>query len=48
MLMWNWSLYVITDATLAGGRTHLEVIRAAIAGGATIVQYARSTPRRAA
>lgn len=37
--MWNWSLYVITDATLAGGRTHLEVIRAAIAGGATIVQY---------
>jgi len=35
----DWSLYVITDAKLSCGRSHLEVIRAAIAGGATIVQY---------
>lgn len=35
----NWTLYVITDAKLSRGRSHLEVIRAAIAGGATIVQY---------
>ncbi|MCS7179540.1 MAG: thiamine phosphate synthase [Anaerolineae bacterium] len=37
--MVNWSLYVITDAGLSRGRSHLEVIRAAIAGGATVVQY---------
>ncbi|MBO9370962.1 MAG: thiamine phosphate synthase, partial [Chloroflexi bacterium] len=37
--MVNWSLYVITDARLSRGRSHLEVIRAAIAGGATVVQY---------
>ncbi len=37
--MINWSLYVITDAKLSRGRSHLEVIRAAIAGGATVVQY---------
>ncbi len=37
--MVNWSLYVITDAKLSRGRSHLEVIRAAIAGGATVVQY---------
>lgn len=35
----DWSLYVITDARLARGRSHEEVIEAAIAGGATIVQY---------
>lgn len=35
----DWSLYVITDAKLAGGRSHREVIQAAIAGGATVVQY---------
>lgn len=35
----DWTLYVITDAKLSRGRSHLEVIRAAIAGGATIVQY---------
>ncbi len=37
--MIDWSLYVITDAKLSRGRSHLEVIRAAIAGGATVVQY---------
>ncbi len=35
----DWTLYVITDAKLSRGRSHLEVIRAAIAGGATVVQY---------
>ncbi|MEA3345062.1 MAG: thiamine phosphate synthase [Chloroflexota bacterium] len=32
-------LYVITDAGLSRGQSHLEVIRAAIAGGVTVVQY---------
>lgn len=41
--MVNWSLYVITDAKLSHGRSHLEVIRAAIAGGATVVQYREKT-----
>lgn len=41
--MVNWSLYVITDAKLSRGRSHLEVIRAAIAGGATVVQYREKT-----
>jgi thiamine-phosphate pyrophosphorylase len=35
----DWSLYVITDARLSGGRTHLDVVRAAIRGGASVVQY---------
>ena len=35
----DWSLYVITDARLSRGRTHLDVVRAAIQGGATVVQY---------
>lgn len=35
----NWELYVITDAKLSRGRSHREVIQAAIAGGATVVQY---------
>jgi thiamine-phosphate pyrophosphorylase len=35
----NWTLYVITDARLSRGRSHLEVVRAAIEGGATMVQY---------
>ncbi|MCS6889240.1 MAG: thiamine phosphate synthase [Chloroflexus sp.] len=35
----DWSLYVVTDAGLARGRSHLAVIEAAIAGGATVVQY---------
>lgn len=35
----DWSLYVITDAQLARGRSHVEVIHAAIEGGATIIQY---------
>lgn len=35
----DYSLYVITDANLSRGRSHREVIAAAIRGGATIVQY---------
>ncbi|WP_298489995.1 thiamine phosphate synthase [uncultured Chloroflexus sp.] len=35
----DWSLYVVTDAGLSRGRSHLAVIEAAIAGGATVVQY---------
>lgn len=37
--MMDWSLYVITDAQLARGRSHIEVVRAAIEGDATLVQY---------
>ncbi|WP_298816755.1 thiamine phosphate synthase [Chloroflexus sp.] len=35
----TWDLYVITDAGLARGRSHQAVLEAAIAGGATVVQY---------
>lgn len=35
----DWTLYVITDARLSRGRSHVEVVRAAIAGGAGIIQY---------
>ena len=34
----DWSLYVITDRGLSKGRSHLEVMRAAIEGGATAIQ----------
>ncbi len=34
----DWSLTVITDSALSLGRSDLEIARAAIAGGATIVQ----------
>lgn len=33
------SLYVVTDRRLSRGRSHGEVVRRAIAGGATLVQY---------
>jgi len=33
------TLYVITDAQLAGGRSLIEVVEAAIRGGATVIQY---------
>lgn len=35
----DYSLYVITDAKLSGGRSHREVVEAALRGGATMVQY---------
>ena len=34
----DWSLYVVTDAGLSRGRSHEEVLQAAIEGGATVVQ----------
>lgn len=39
----NWSLYVITDRKAAGERPLTEVVEAAIAGGATIVQMRGKT-----
>lgn len=33
------SLYVITDSRLFQGRSHIEIARAAIAGGATAIQF---------
>ncbi len=35
----DYSLYLITDSKLARGRSHREVIEAALKGGATLVQY---------
>ena len=34
----RWDLYVITDEQLGGGRTHEEQARAALAGGAGLIQ----------
>ena len=39
----RFDLYVITDAALAPGRSHLEVARAALAGGADAVQLRDKT-----
>jgi len=35
----DWTLYVITDAKLSRGRSHLEVAQVAIEGGASIIQF---------
>ncbi len=35
----DWTLYVITDAKLSRGRSHLEVAQAAIEGGASVIQF---------
>ena len=35
----NYELYIITDQRISHGRSHLEVAEAAIAGGATIIQF---------
>lgn len=34
----DWALTVITDRVLSGGQSQVDIIRAAIAGGATVVQ----------
>ena len=34
----DYSLYLVTDRGLARGRTNLEIVRAAVYGGATVVQ----------
>ncbi len=35
----DYSLYVLTDATRARGRSHEEIVAAALRGGATLIQY---------
>src|SRR4030067_2220114 len=39
----RWRLYVITDAPLSRGRSHLEVMEAAILGGADVIQLRDKT-----
>src|SRR3990172_9532590 len=39
----RWRLYVITDAQLSRGRSHLEVMEAAILGGADVIQLRDKT-----
>lgn len=39
----DWSLYLITDRRLAGGRDLVDVVRAALRGGVTIVQLRDKT-----
>ena len=35
----DWHCYVVTDARLSRGRSHEEIARAALAGGADAIQY---------
>ncbi len=35
----DYTLYLVTDAALSRGRSHREVVEAAILGGVTVVQY---------
>lgn len=39
----DWSVYVITDQHVAGDRSIIDVVRAAIRGGATVVQLREKT-----
>jgi thiamine-phosphate pyrophosphorylase len=39
----DYSLYLVTDASLSRGRSHAEIVRAAIRGGVTVVQYREKT-----
>ncbi len=41
--MVHWDLYVITDEQLGGGRSHEEQTRAALAGGAGVIQLRDKT-----
>ncbi|MFQ5857692.1 MAG: thiamine phosphate synthase [Anaerolineae bacterium] len=41
--MIDWGLYVITDREGAGGRSLTEIVRVAVAGGATVVQLREKT-----
>lgn len=38
-----YDLYVITDETISGGRSHAEIVRQAIAGGADVIQLRDKT-----
>jgi thiamine-phosphate pyrophosphorylase len=35
----DYTLYLVTDAGLSLGRTHVQVVEAAVRGGVTVVQY---------
>jgi len=35
----NFSLYVITDPDLSGGRMHTEVAKLALEGGANVIEF---------
>ncbi len=35
----DYTLYLVTDANLSRGRSHREIVEAAILGGVTVVQY---------
>jgi len=37
-LIKRWRLYVITDEVLSGGRSHLQIARETISGGADVIQ----------
>ena len=39
----NWSLYLITDRMIAGDRNIVDIVRAAIQGGVTVVQMREKT-----
>jgi len=39
----NWYLYVITDEQLSNGRSHIEIARFAIEGGADVIQLRDKT-----
>lgn len=39
----QWRLYVVTDEHLSRGRSHIEIARAAIAGGAVVIQHRDKT-----
>lgn len=42
-LISDWKLYVITDEELSKGRSHFQIARAAIAGGADVIQLRDKT-----
>jgi len=43
----SWRLYLITDTSLSRGRSHVEIARQAIAGGADVIQLReKSAPAR--
>jgi thiamine-phosphate pyrophosphorylase len=39
----NFALYVITDETIAGGRSHARIAKRAVAGGADVIQLRDKT-----
>lgn len=39
----NYGLYVVTDEIISGGRSHVEIARHAVAGGANVIQLRDKT-----